>query len=108
MEPAQTQEAAPTPSCENPECRKPATLQCPTCIKLNLNPAYFCSQDCFKSFWSFHKLFHKKDDIKGINDGYKFSGPLRPYPYSFKGHRKVPEHIKKPDYAKTGQPNMHK
>lgn len=44
---------------------------------------------------------HKKSD-KPKDDGYKYSGPLRPFPYSFKGHRPVPEHIKKPDYARTG------
>ena len=32
---------------------------------------------------------------------------MRPFPYSFKGRREVPDHIKKPDYAKSGQPNAH-
>jgi methionyl aminopeptidase len=32
---------------------------------------------------------------------------MRPFPYSFTGKRHVPDHIKKPDYAKTGQPNQH-
>jgi len=36
-------------------CGKPATLRCPNCIKLQLPPAYFCSQDCFKSSWQEHK-----------------------------------------------------
>jgi methionyl aminopeptidase len=40
------------------------------------------------------------------DDGYKYSGPLRPAPYSFQGKRQVPAHIKKPDYATTGRPNM--
>ena len=44
---------------------------------------------------------HKKIEAPK-SDGYKYSGPLRPFPYSFKGHRKVPETIKGPDYAKTG------
>lgn len=48
---------------------------------------------------------HKKTE-KPSEDGYKFSGPLRPFPYSFRGHRNVPEHIKKPDYAKSGSPNL--
>lgn len=47
---------------------------------------------------------HKKKDE--VNDGFPYSGPLRPYPYSFKGHRKVPEHIKKPDYHSSGKPNV--
>lgn len=67
--------------CNNPECCKPSTLQCPTCIKLGLEPAYFCSQDCFKEFWPLHKLFHKKakekkeddyDEDGPINDGFKY------------------------------------
>ena len=53
-----------------------------------------------------HKLAHKKRDEK-IESGYAYTGPLRPYPYSFVGQRQVPEDIKKPDYAKTGQPNQH-
>lgn len=53
-----------------------------------------------------HKLTHKKRD-EAIESGFKFTGPLRPYPYSFTGKRKVPDHIKKPDYANTGQPNSH-
>ena len=31
---------------------------------------------------------------------------MRPFPYSFKGHRKVPDSIKKPDYARTGKPGL--
>ena len=93
--------------CDNPECRKPSTLQCPTCIKLGLDPSYFCDQDCFKGFWNFHKLLHKKkEEVK--DDGYKYSGPIRPFPYSFTGRRKIPDNIKKPDYAGSGQPNMQK
>jgi len=36
-----------------------------------------------------------------------FTGPLRPFPYTFRGLRDVPDHIKKPDYATTGAPNQH-
>ena len=32
---------------------------------------------------------------------------MRPFPYSFTGKRAVPDSIKKPDYAKSGQPNAH-
>ena len=87
--------------CMNPECRKPAAMQCPTCIKLGLEPSFFCSQACFKELWVMHKLSHKKRD-ETIEKGFPFTGPLRPFPYSFTGKREVPDHIKKPDYAKSG------
>jgi methionyl aminopeptidase len=79
-------------------------MQCPTCLKLDLEPTFFCDQECFTSFWKFHKLFHKKKEE--VKDDGRYSGPLRPFPYSFKGRREVPSHIKKPDYAKSGQPNI--
>lgn len=109
-----------TNKCNNPECSKAATLQWPTCIKLKLEPAYFCSQKCFKDFWPLHKLFHKKskdknkDDPNGpVNDGfkyvslilfnhYRYTGPLRRFAVTPK--REVPDEIEKPDYHKTGQP----
>ena len=47
-------------ACATPACPKPATMQCPTCIKLGLEPTHFCSQECFAGFWKFHKLSHKK------------------------------------------------
>jgi len=42
-----------------------------------------------------------------MEDNFEYSGPLRPFPYSFKGQRKVPDHIIKPDYATktTGKPD---
>lgn len=92
--------------CTNPDCRKPAQMQCPTCIKLQLEPTYFCSQDCFKSLWKFHKMAHTKREEK-VESGFKYTGPLRPFPYTFTGRREVPAEIKKPDYAKTGAPNQH-
>lgn len=42
-------------SCETPGCGEPARLQCPTCIKLNIQGSFFCSQQCFKSNWDLHK-----------------------------------------------------
>jgi methionyl aminopeptidase len=48
-------------------------------------------------------MTHTKPEEKKEDSFY--TGPLRPFPYSFKGHRKVPDHIKKPDYAKTGKPS---
>lgn len=92
--------------CTTPDCVKPAGMQCPTCIKLGLEPTYFCDQECFTKFWKFHKLAHVK---KTSDDGSSkfYTGPLRPYSYSFRGHRAVPDETKKPDYAKTGKPNQH-
>ena len=90
-------------NCENPECRKPSQMQCPTCTKMQLEPTYYCSQDCFKAHWNLHKLVHtKRDEI--IESSFKFTGSLRPYPYSFTGQRPVPQRIKRPDYALTGNP----
>jgi len=96
--------------CESPGCEKPAKLQCPTCIKLNIQGSFFCSQECFKSNWDLHKNLHKlaKSDVASQSSkkgsglfnpwpGYKFTGRLRPAAQSDK--RKVPGHIRRPDYA---------
>lgn len=32
-------------SCKN--CGNPSILKCPTCVKLNLEPSYYCSQVYF-------------------------------------------------------------
>ena len=37
---------------------KPASLACPTCIKLGLSPTRFCDQECFKQSWNEHKKLH--------------------------------------------------
>lgn len=82
-----------------------AALQCPSCIKLNINGSVFCSQDCFKSNWPTHKLLHKpKQKNSTLKQpfnpwpNFSFTGPLRPlYPLSPK--RIVPEYIMRPDYA---------
>jgi len=108
-------------TCASANCGKPASLQCPTCVKLNiLHGSLFCQQTCFKSNWKTHKTLHSKTppgnenqeiilnhtpvvshNKKKVNNpwpGYKFTGPLRPaYPLSTK--RRVPPHIKRPDYA---------
>lgn len=82
-------------------------MQCPTCIKLGLDPSFFCSQECFKDMWPIHKLSHKKKDPEEEHKGFKFTGPLRPYPYSFTARREVPADIPTPDYVKNsmGAPN---
>mmetsp|Transcript_30642 Transcript_30642/g.73486 ORF Transcript_30642/g.73486 Transcript_30642/m.73486 type:complete len:84 (-) Transcript_30642:1458-1709(-) len=47
-------------TCSSPGCDKPITsnLACPKCSQLGLPPAYFCSQDCFKTNWASHKQVH--------------------------------------------------
>ncbi|KAI6176306.1 Methionine aminopeptidase 1 [Aphelenchoides bicaudatus] len=86
-------------SCMNFGCKNPAKSKCPTCIKLGLSDAWFCSQDCFKESWNLHKLAHLKTDSDVFNPwpSYSFSGKLRPYPQTPK--RLVPETIPYPDYA---------
>ena len=78
-------------------------MQCPTCIKLELKPAFFCNKECFKNFWAIHKLFHKKakEEEKKVDD-YPYTGPLRPHKKT--PWRTVPDSVKKPDYAKTSVP----
>jgi methionyl aminopeptidase len=63
--------------CVTPNCGGQAKLRCPTCVKLGrrfhwiiklifwrdewlgvLDGSYFCSQDCFKSYWQEHKKIH--------------------------------------------------
>lgn len=39
-------------------CNSPAKMTCPTCIKLNLPPTLFCTQECFKLNWNSHKTKH--------------------------------------------------
>jgi methionyl aminopeptidase len=97
-------------TCETPGCDKEAKLQCPTCIKLQIQGSFFCGQECFKSNWDLHKALHKL--AKGGNSsgncskpnrvfnpwpGYKFTGKLRPGELSDK--RTVPDTIRRPDYA---------
>ena len=69
----------PIPLCLKESCRKPAKLQCPTCIKQSLPPSFFCSQDCFKSEWSTHKTLH-------------VVGPLDLPDYKFTVHDNIAKH----------------
>jgi len=39
-------------------CETPTTKVCPNCKSLDLQPAYFCSKDCFKTSWKAHKIVH--------------------------------------------------
>ena len=67
-------------------CNKKATTQCPTCIKLQLTPAFFCTQKHFKQAWAEHKACHAQSagpDSQSplVNPKYRFpwTGPLRPF-----------------------------
>lgn len=44
--------------CWTPGCGKKATMLCPVCKQMDLEPSFFCSQDCFKKNWGLHKLVH--------------------------------------------------
>lgn len=94
--------------CQTAGCEKPAGLQCPSCIKLEISGSFFCSQDCFKGYWNEHKKIHKKkqNDLKKTVynpwPNFKFTGSLRPWPLS--NTRSVPVHIPRPDYAENGVP----
>lgn len=90
--------------CWTPGCGKKATMVCPICKQMDLDPSHFCSQDCFKKTWGVHKLIHvsREEQAKKKNEGFKWTGPLRPGIISKR--RAVPEHIPKPDYAFTSIP----
>ncbi|KAL5019365.1 hypothetical protein ScPMuIL_005087 [Solemya velum] len=91
--------------CETPNCSSEAKLQCPTCIKLEIQGSFFCSQECFKGFWAEHKKVHKKNKKEsGIYNpwpGFHFTGALRAFPVSPK--LEVPDTIKRPDYADSAE-----
>ncbi|CAI5745950.1 unnamed protein product [Peronospora destructor] len=102
-------------TCVTPTCVKKGSLVCPTCKKLGIPPVMssFCSQQCFKGYWSSHKALHKiftqalaEEQARAENttpfDGFQFTGTLRPGIVS--DMSEVPEHIQRPDYAKTGIP----
>lgn len=38
--------------CLGKDCENDAgSLQCPTCLKMEIKGSFFCSQDCFKKNW---------------------------------------------------------
>ena len=110
--------------CANSLCARPAgTLQCPICLNSGKNgpESFFCGQDCFKSSWPIHKLFHStlkyyfsficfssfftldsSGSVYNPYPTYNYSGKLRPFPIS--ETRLVPIEIARPDYAETGIP----
>jgi hypothetical protein len=50
--------------CLSPQCNQPATLQCPTCLKLEIDGSFFCSQDCFKKNW-----------VRSLSASHSFTSP---------------------------------
>lgn len=88
--------------CSKEGCEGEASMQCPICQKYKLEAfSHFCSQDCFKSVWTTHKLHHP-----GVYDpfpGFSYTGTLRPWPYG-PSHSFVPTEIERPDYAEKGVP----
>jgi len=91
-------------TCATIGCGKPASMQCPTCLKQNTE-SFFCSQDCFKGSWAVHKAVHKASPsvIPAPNwPGFNFTGKMRPYPQT--PRRTVPTNVVKPDYASDGIP----
>ncbi|SAM08464.1 hypothetical protein [Absidia glauca] len=92
--------------CLSPQCDKPATLQCPTCLKLEIDGSFFCSQDCFKKNWGTHKGVHKAKLQSQPHDPfpkYAYTGDLRAV-YPLSPPRQVPKSIDYPDYAETSIP----
>ena len=85
--------------CDTPGCGKPSNLRCPTCISKNIKEgSNFCAQviktnilayksfscvyrflfekkECFKKYWSIHKLIHSPYNPW---PNYPYTGPLRP------------------------------
>ncbi|OMJ28142.1 Methionine aminopeptidase 1 [Smittium culicis] len=94
-----------TKVCIGLNCGKEAKLQCPTCLKLGIT-SFFCDQDCFKKNWASHKTAHSNplnDSAYDPFPSFKYTGELKAsYPLS--KSRKVPDHIKRPDYAQDGIP----
>ncbi|RKF65266.1 Methionine aminopeptidase 1 [Golovinomyces cichoracearum] len=110
--------------CLGVECQNDAgSLQCPTCLKLELKDIFFCSQECFKRSWSSHKALHKsKSNLlanilapKVVSEPdpetghynpfptFQFTGPTRPV-YPLSERRKIPKSIQHPDYSSNGVP----
>eukprot|EP00771_Trimastix_marina_P000734 gnl/Trimastix_PCT/1764.p1 GENE.gnl/Trimastix_PCT/1764~~gnl/Trimastix_PCT/1764.p1 ORF type:complete len:392 (-),score=76.28 gnl/Trimastix_PCT/1764:208-1347(-) len=86
-------------TCAGQGCQNPASLQCPTCLKLKMPASHFCSQECFRKNWGYHKQTCHM--VAPWAENYGFTGPLRPGIVSRKRH--VPDHIGKPDYADDPQ-----
>ena len=88
--------------CENPECHNVSAYKCPSCLNLGLPGGNYCSEECLQNVWDTHKLNHGKRN----DSGFKYTGSLRPYAYSFSTLRSVPDEVKKPEWAETGAPHL--
>lgn len=103
--------------CATLGCEKPATLRCPSCVKLSLPEeiSHFCSQECFKGSWKIHKLYHAQPQSKGSGrtldsrekqrlafQHFQYTGKLRVGYVS--PMRSVPDNIQRPDYSFDGIP----
>eukprot|EP01095_Lingulamoeba_sp_RSL-Kostka_P001999 TRINITY_DN12859_c0_g1_i1.p1 TRINITY_DN12859_c0_g1~~TRINITY_DN12859_c0_g1_i1.p1 ORF type:complete len:366 (+),score=124.04 TRINITY_DN12859_c0_g1_i1:60-1157(+) len=95
--------------CASLNCNKPASkLKCPTCVKKDLPPSFFCSQKCFKANWKFHKILHTAKPKQRLEcdecfAGYYFTGDLRPGLVTER--RSIPDNILKPEYHENGIPS---
>lgn len=86
-------------------CDKPASLQCPKCVKLKLPSTHFCGQVCFKGAWKAHHAAVHKIAIaraKFRPPPFAYTGPLRPDMIT--DMNSVPDAIGKPDYFEDGDP----
>jgi GNAT superfamily N-acetyltransferase len=70
-------------NCNAAGCGKPASMQCPECLGLNIaQGSYFCDQDCFKASWKTHKMCHNQPPAApapvpaGAVAGASGSGPM--------------------------------
>ena len=88
-------------------------MKCPTCAQLGFTEGLFCCQACFKESWPKHKLRHSQKAQAPLVEGevdrrmamfknFDFTGKVRPFPMT--PQVKVPEHITKPDYSESGNP----
>ncbi|OMH86144.1 Methionine aminopeptidase 1, partial [Zancudomyces culisetae] len=77
-------------------------LKCPICLKNGMD-SFYCSQECFKLDWGVHKAKHAAANTVAEYDPFprfKYTGGLRAI-YPLSARRKVPEHIRPPDYHLT-------
>ncbi|KAJ9130824.1 Methionine aminopeptidase [Pleurostoma richardsiae] len=92
--------------CSGTGCHNVArSLQCPTCLELNIEGSYFCSQECFKTSWANHKTVHKAQPSGYYNPfpNFRFTGSVRPV-YPLSPQRPVPKSIPAPEWWKDGIP----
>ncbi|KAJ1517234.1 Methionine aminopeptidase 1, partial [Coelomomyces lativittatus] len=87
--------------CNGVHCFLPASLSCPTCLKLNVPKSLsrFCSQTCFKNNWSTHKVIHAPE-YDPFQHQFNYTGSLRAV-YPLSPMRTLPPHIQRPDYAES-------